>query len=149
MKKMMITIIAAVLVIVLAGGAVTYILIMHSVSGTSEATVTTAETAATLYTYPLEDSFVTNVKDSNKLFKLTVVLVLNEDPAGEELAASLEADSYEMRDCINSLLRTKTAADLTAENVEDSLRTEIASALNEKLGVEYFVSAYFTDFVLS
>jgi flagellar FliL protein len=150
MKKMMIIIIAAVLVIVLAGGAVTYTLVMRSVAGSAtEATSASEPAKVTLYNYPLTDSFVTNVKGSNKLFKLTVVLVMNEDPAGEELKTAMTANEYQIRDSINVLLRTKTVTDLTADNVEESLRSEIASTLNHDLGVEYFVSAYFTDFVLS
>jgi flagellar FliL protein len=150
MKKMMIIIIAAVLVIVLAGGGLTYFLIMHNIAAAATAaTETTTEVApVTLYTYDLTDYFVTNVKDSNSLFKVSIALVLNEDPTGTELKAAMASNLYQIRDCINVLLRSKTKQDLMADNVEDTLRKEIADTLNESLGVDYFVSAYFTDFVI-
>lgn len=142
MKKFVLAVAASVLVVVLIGGAAVYFLVLRDY--TPEET----KKKETLYNYVLEDYFVTNVRDSSKLFKISIVLVLDEDPEGAALAEELADHLYLIRDRLNVLLRTKTEADLTASNIEDTLRAEISDTVNEALDANYVVSASFTDFVM-
>ena len=137
MKNKKILIIIVVLAVVLAGaGAAVYMFVLKPGSDT--------EAEAPLYTYALEDSFVTNVKDSNKLFKATITLVIN-DEKGQK---TLEDNATEVRDTILFALRGLTEDEISDTAVQDTLRTELAQDVNDRLGIDFVVSVYFSDFVM-
>lgn len=136
MKNKKILIIVIALAVVLAAGAAVYMFVLKPGSDT--------EAEAPLYTYALEDSFVTNVKNSNKLFKATITLVIN-DEKGE---ATLDDNATEVRDTILFALRGLTEDDISDTAVQDNLRTELAQDVNDRLGVDFVVSVYFSDFVM-
>ena len=97
-----------------------------------------------IYTYDIKDSFVTNVKDSNKLFKTTIVIVANSD----QLTDLLTQKEYVVRDTILFLLRNLTEEDISSQTIQDTLRPKIADALNQALGIDSITSVYFGDFVM-
>lgn len=103
-----------------------------------------AEEPPTLYNYTIKDYFVTNVKDSTKLFKASIVLVLNK----EGMDAEMEANLPVIRDKILFILRGLTADDLTNPDIQDKLRDKIPTALNQAMGIDNIVSVYFGDFVM-
>lgn len=103
-----------------------------------------AEKEPELYSYPITDYFVTNVKDSSKLFKTSIVLVVNE----KGMETLLDEKKPEIRDTILFVLRGLTAEDLTSDSIQDKLRDEIPKDINEALEIDNVVSLYFTDFVM-
>ena len=131
-KKLMIVILAVVLV----AGAAVYFLILRDGGGENK--------PAELYNYAVKDSFVTNVKDSSKLFKTTIVLVANE----KGLEEFFEEGQYVVRDTILFILRDLTEEDIRSDDIQDQLRISIAQALNSALQVESVVSVRFIDFVM-
>lgn len=90
------------------------------------------------------DFFVTNVKDSMYLLKTTIVLELNVDDKKEYLTER----NHIIRDVIVFSLREKNEEELRSTGIQETLRSEIVTKLNEKLGVDYIVSLYFNDYVL-
>ncbi len=132
MKKILIIIIAVVLI---GGGAAYYFL---AVRGNQE------EKPVELTSYVPGDYFVTNVADSNNLLKVTIVLMLDTDKLEDMLAEN----EYVIRDTIIARLRKLTVEDLTSTDIQDKLRTELSSELNEVLGIDNIVTVYFSDFVM-
>jgi len=134
MPKKVIIIIAVFLVIALvAGGAVYFFLFRNSKNESVQ-----------LYNYAIADSFVTNVKDSTKLFKVTVILVLNKEGMDEYFKSNL----YTVRDTILFILRGLTEDDIMSSDIQDRLRATIPKAINETLKIDNVVSVYFSDFVM-
>lgn len=134
MKKILIIIIA---VIVIAGGVGAYFLFFNKPKEEAEPKVE-------LYTYAIEDAFITNVKGSQKLFKTSVILVVNKENMDEVFAEN----TYIIRDTIIMILRELTEEEISGMTIQDMLRTEIASALNKALEIDNIVSVYFGDFVM-
>lgn len=124
-----------ILILAIAGGSAYYFLVLRN---------TDTKTETKTYTYSIDDSFITNVKNSSKLFKTTIVLVSNSD----KLDDLLSQKEYVVRDTILFLLRDLTEADITKEDIQDTLRTKIADALNQALGIDNITSVYFGDFVM-
>lgn len=127
--------VAAILIVVLAAGAAVYFFVWKDAGKEGE---------PALYHYAIKNAFVTNVKESSKLFKATVVLVVNE----KGLDKLLDAEQYVIRDTILFILRGLTEEDIKSESVQDRLRVSIPQSLNDALQIENVVSVYFGDFVM-
>jgi flagellar FliL protein len=97
-----------------------------------------------LYTYAIEDSFITNVKDSQKLLKTSIILVVNKEKMDEFLGMNI----YSIRDTILIILRNLTDKEIASMDIQERLRDEIPSALNKVLKIDSVVSVYFSDFVM-
>lgn len=134
MPKKKIVIIAAALAVVIAAGSAIYFFVLRK-SGPE---------VPQLYDYAIEDAFVTNVKDSTKLFKATVILVVNQDKLDE----LLDANQYVVRDTVLFILRDLTEEDIRSSDIQDRLRVTIPEALNRALQIDNVVSVYFSDFVM-
>jgi flagellar basal body-associated protein FliL len=101
------------------------------------------EPEVTLYNYAIKDAFIANVNNSEKLVKVSIVLVVNKD-----ITADLEENIYIIRDTILIMLRSLTDEDISSPDIMEKLRSEIPAALNEALEIDNVVSVYFTDFVM-
>ncbi len=99
---------------------------------------------AITYEYAIKDPFITNVKGSNKLFKTTLVLVVNNKKLPEELEKNL----FTIRDTVLFVLRNMTEEDLKNQTVQDTLRKTLSDKLNRALDISGIVSVRFTDFVM-
>lgn len=135
-KKPIVIVITLLLVLVIAGGAY-YFLVMKKQESA-------AEKNPTYYTFELSDSFVTNVKDSDKLFKTTIFLVLDKSGMDKELTSKLPV----IRDTILFQLRDLTEDDISSDTIQGTLRKSIPAALNKALGITNIKSVYFSDFVM-
>ena len=101
-----------------------------------------AEMVAT--TYSPGAYFLTNVKDSNKLFKTEITMVLSRDDQNEYL----EESNYIIRDTIVFTLRDMTEKELRAEGAQSHLRQAIISKLSEDLGIDYITAIYFNEYII-
>ena len=86
------------------------------------------------------DYFVVNLKDSTRLLKATVVMVLNTDTLEEYM---LERASL-IRDSINSVLRDQDEATMRSIDLS-GVKEEIRVALNEKLEIDNITDILLTD----
>ncbi len=134
-KKVMIIILA--IVIVAAG--VLYFTVFR---GEDEAPVRPEDN---YFSYVPGDYFITNVKDSNRLLKVTIVLQMDSD----KLEEKLKKEEYIIRDNILFYLRSLREEDILSEDVENNLRENLRPILNEALGFDNIVNIYFNDFVMS
>jgi len=131
MKK---AIIAIVVVLIIAGGALYY----FTLSGNKESKEVRVE-------YSPGEFFTTNVKESTKLFKSAVVLIVN----AEGLEEKLKMENARIRDTIIFILRDLTEDEIRAPGNQDELRDRILTALNTRLGIDNFVEVLFSDYVMA
>lgn len=129
-KKIIILIVAAAVVI---GGAA-YFFLLRNNDGENQP----------LYEYAMSDAFVTNVKDSSKLFKTSVILVVDKKGMDD----FFDENEYTIRDTILFMLRDLTEEDISSSDIQAKLRVSIPQALNSALGIDNIVSVYFSDFVM-
>ncbi len=97
--------------------------------------------------YTPGDYFVTNIKDSTRLLKATIVLELStNDP--EAVAEQLTEINHILRDNIVFTLSSKTENELRSDDIKETLVKEIVDNLNRELGIEYIQNLYFNDYVI-
>ena len=132
MKKILIIILAVVII----GGVAFYFLAAKGDGG---------EKPIELTAFVPGEYFVTNVADSNSLFKVTVVLMLNTD----KLEEMLDKNEYVIRDTIITRLRKLTEDDLKSADIQDMLRSDLKDEINSVLGIDNIVKICFSDFVVS
>lgn len=89
------------------------------------------------------DYFVTNVKDSDMLCKVSVGLAMTKDQT-----AFMETNQVLIRDTIVKILRDKTSEQLLAVDAVDVLSQEMSDKLKEVLKIEELYSVYISDFVV-
>jgi flagellar basal body-associated protein FliL len=131
MKKIII-IIAAVL---LVAGGVTYFVFLKPAPEPE------------LSYYSPGENFVTNIKDSVRLLKTSVVLEISTTDT-EKVTEYLTENNHVIRDIIVFALREKTEDELRSMGVEEELREELKQNISEKMGVDYLQKVYFNDFVI-
>jgi len=92
------------------------------------------------------DPFIVNLADKNarRYLKLTVALELS----NKKLKDEIEKRKAEIRDRITTLLRLKTAADLSTYDGTIALKTEIMNRLNAILVNGRVTNVFFVDFVI-
>jgi flagellar basal body-associated protein FliL len=95
--------------------------------------------------YSPGEYFTTNVKESSRLLKTTVVLIVNE----EGLEEMLKKENARIRDTIVFILRDLKEEDIKGTGTKDELRERIIAELNERLGIDNFVEVLFNDFVMA
>jgi len=131
MKKIIIIIVAVLLV----AGGVAYFLFLKP-----------APPPETSF-YSPGDNFVTNIKDSVRLLKCSVVLEISTTDT-EKVTDYLTENNHVIRDIIVFTLREKTEDELRSLGVEEGLREEIKKNISEKMGIDYLQKVYFNDFVI-
>ncbi len=92
------------------------------------------------------DPFIVNLADKNarRYLKLTIALELS----NKKLKDEIKERKAEIRDRITTLLRLKTAADLSTYDGTIALKTEIMNRLNAILINGRVTNVFFVDFVI-
>lgn len=91
----------------------------------------------------LGDPFVNNVKESKKICKLTCKLEIDKEVA--ELVTYRES---EIRDRINSLIRSKTEEDLAGKEGQEKLQKEIVDIIQRIINSKKIKNVYFDEFIV-
>ena len=100
----------------------------------------------TIY-YSPGSHFITNVKDSTRLLKATIVIEISTtDEAG--VTEYLTENNHIVRDIILFTLCEKTEEELRATGVQEMLRDTIVSKLNKDMEIDYVQTIYFNDYVI-
>ena len=97
--------------------------------------------------YSTGENFVTNIKDSLRLLKTSVVLEISTTDT-ETVTEYLTENNHVLRDIIVFALREKTEDELRSLGIEEQLREEIRKSISEKMGIDYLQKVYFNDFVI-
>lgn len=97
-----------------------------------------------IFNYVPGEFFVTNVKDSSRLLKTTIVLELSRDDVQEYLTEN----NHIIRDIIVFTLREKTEDELRSQDIDETLRKEIVQRLSTQMNIDYINTIYFNDYVI-
>ena len=97
--------------------------------------------------YSPGDSFVTNVKDSLRFLKTTVVLEISTTDT-EKAQEYLKENNHVIRDVIVFTLRQKNEEELRSIGIEEQLREELRQNISKKMGIDFLQKVYFNDFVI-
>lgn len=106
-----------------------------------------AENAIVTSYYSPGDFFVTNVKNSKKLFKGGIVLIVE----SSDEAASLDFLTREnavIRDKIIFIIRDMEEVDIATSEGSEALRERIRTELCERLDTEEITGILFNDYVM-
>ncbi|MDR0951745.1 MAG: flagellar basal body-associated FliL family protein [Oscillospiraceae bacterium] len=96
--------------------------------------------------YSPGEAFVTNVKETGRLFKSGLVLVV--DTEDEKVTGDFTLRNALIRDTIIFILRDLSEEEILAPDNKEALRQEIISQLNTRLETEHIVDMYFNDYVV-
>ena len=150
----LIIIIIGVLVLVFASVAGGYMIAAKSTKATVASTaapkvVEVKNPLLSTNTLALDD-FLVNLSDagSKKYLKIKVVFGYEDTAVKTEITS--ESKLPVIRDCIISLLRSKTSADLQNQKGEDALKKEISDKINPLLSstIGKITNVYFNDIII-
>lgn len=140
LKKNILVIIIVILLVIIISFGVTFIYMQSNYSQKDES----LKVDKNIIMYSFGDSFVSNVKDSNKILKVTVRLELSNSKVEEVI----NARSPEIRNEINLLLRGKTEEDLKGSEGQSNLQKEILSVVRKLLNTDKVLNVYFDEFII-
>ncbi len=147
MNTKLLVIIAAIVVVIGGALAAVFLFVLPGMSG-GEAKPTPPPT---IQYYKPGDYIVTNIRDSARLIKATIVLEYEEDKDPVKAADQLnylKKNEHIIRDVIIFTIRGKDEGELRSEEIRDSLREEITQKLKERLELPFITTVIYNDFVL-
>jgi flagellar basal body-associated protein FliL len=97
-----------------------------------------------IYYYSTGDYFVTNIKDSKSLSKVSVSLALT----GKDQTELLTTNNALIRSIIVDVMRSHTEDELRAVDATTVLSAEMLAKLKAALNTEDIVNVYISDFVI-
>ena len=97
-----------------------------------------------LKSYETGDAFITNIKDSKALCKLSATIACS----GTDQTEFMKANQALERSCILEVVRNHTEEELRAPDAPQTLAKEMVSVLNEKLETDTVVNVYISDYVV-
>ena len=140
MKKKLIIIILAVAIAV----AGYFVYTMKFKNQDPESALTAETSIEDIYYYVPGDYFVTNIKDSKSLSKISVSLALT----GKDQTELLTTNNALIRSCIVDVMRSHTDEELRAVDATAMLSEEMAASLNKALQMEDILNVYISDYVI-
>ena len=102
-------------------------------------------TPAPLISYGIEEPFITNMKDSKRYVKASIVLGLSQ----EEDVETLTTYDYILKDAVIRILRDITETEYANSRCQQTLGDRIREELNRELQIASIQKVYFKEFVIS
>jgi flagellar basal body-associated protein FliL len=97
-----------------------------------------------LYTYVLEDSFITNMKNSNGFVQASFMLEIT----NEEDLLYVQAHNYILTDTIINVLRNTTEEEYLDDDIQQTLRERIREVLMTALDIDSIQNVFFLELVI-
>ncbi len=138
-KKNILLIIVIILIIVITFG-LTVFFMQKNIGGEEES----LKINKNIIMYSFDESFISNVKDSNRILKVTIKLELS----NSKIQEIVKARNPEIRHEINLLLRGKTEEDLKGSEGQSNLQKEILNVTRKLLNTEKVLNVYFDEFII-
>lgn len=138
-KKNILLIIVIILIIVITFG-LTVFFMQKNIGGEEES----LKINKNIIMYSFDESFISNVKDSNRILKVTIKLELS----NSKIQEIVKARNPEIRHEINLLLRGKTEGDLKGSEGQSNLQKEILNVTRKLLNTEKVLNVYFDEFII-
>ncbi|WP_372994074.1 flagellar basal body-associated protein FliL [Lutispora sp.] len=138
-KKNILLIIVIILIIVITFG-LTVFFMQKNIGGEEES----LKINKNIIMYSFDESFISNVKDSNRILKVTIKMELS----NSKIQEIVKARNPEIRHEINLLLRGKTEEDLKGSEGQSNLQKEILNVTRKLLNTEKVLNVYFDEFII-
>jgi Flagellar basal body-associated protein len=137
-------IIVLVVIILAMGGFFGYTYFVKPANAAAAPSASPTPKLETLQTYSAGDSFITNIKDSKALCKLSASIAY----ASADKAEFLTNHNALIRSCILGVIRNHTEDELKAPDAPQALAKEMVAALNQTLETDIAVNVYISDYVV-
>lgn len=95
--------------------------------------------------YSFDDSFVSNIKESRRILKITIKIEL----ANKKIEELIKAREPEIRNEINFILRSKTEQDLEGSEGQTKLQKQILESIRKIIKSEKVLNVYFDEFIIN
>lgn len=141
--KLIIIIIIAIAVV--GGGAFAgYMFATKQSAKATSALTTTQQIEESTYQF---DEFLVNLADASGQRYLKITIYLGYDKNNKDLATELDSKKPILRDAINTILRSKQAADFSAKGT-DNVKKQILESVNKYLSKGQAINVYFYDILI-
>lgn len=94
--------------------------------------------------YSFDESFVSNIKDSRRILKITISIEL----ANKKIEELVKAREPEIRNEINSILRSKNEQNLEGAEGQTKLQKQILESIRSIIKSEKVLNVYFNEFII-
>lgn len=139
-KNILLVLIVIILLLIIVLGVAFY-MISTNASGSKEETL---KIDKKIIMYSFDESFVSNVKDSRKILKITISIEL----ANKKIEELVLARGPEIRNEINYILRSKNEQDLEGSEGQAKLQKQILEATRKIIKSEKVLNVYFNEFII-
>lgn len=138
MQKVLIYIIGAIILVSL-GVAGAMLIMERTGNQTQEAGTNLKESVS----YDPDGAFITNIKDSKKLIKVSIVIEMEDNKKIDYMTKN----NYKIRNIINDVLSGLSEEDIGKDNARDDIRADIREEIRTKLSLDGIIDVYFNEFV--
>ncbi|MFA7672260.1 MAG: flagellar basal body-associated FliL family protein [Clostridia bacterium] len=97
-----------------------------------------------LYTYVLEDAFITNMKNSNGFVQASFMLEIT----NEADLLYIQEHNYILTDTIINVLRNTTEEEYLNDDIQQILRERLKEVLMTALGIDSIQNVFFLELVI-
>lgn len=139
-KKFVLIAIIILLLFIILSGIILYIFVLNKPEDTSIKEITIDKE---MILYEFGSSFVSNVKDSKKITKLTIKLDVE-----KKLVELLENRKSEIIDKINLLMRGKSELDLAGKDGQLKIKAEVQEIIKKILSTEKKIVVYVEEIIV-
>lgn len=139
-KKFVLIAIIILLLFIILSGIILYIFVLNKPEDTSIKEITIDKE---MILYEFGNSFVSNVKDSKKITKLTIKLDVE-----KKLVELLDNRKSEIIDKINLLMRGKGEMDLAGKEGQLKIKAEVQEIIKKTLSTEKKIVVYVEEIIV-
>lgn len=97
-----------------------------------------------VFTYVIEESFITNMKNSNGFVQASFMLEVTK----EQDLTYIEKHNYILTDTIINVLRNTTEEEYLKDNIQQILRERLRRVLISALGIESIKNVFFLELII-
>jgi len=114
-------------------------MLMKEWSGNEEAGITLKKSVS----YDPNGDFITNIKDSKRLLKVSIVIEMEDKKKIEYMTSN----NYKIRDVIIEVLSRLSEEDIRKDHARVDLKGDLREEICSKLSLDGIVDIYFNEFV--
>ena len=95
------------------------------------------------YQVPIPGNIITNVKNSRKVVRCEIVLILSD----EEEAKRLEAETFKVKDVMLEILRSTEELEYRSDEIQQNLSARLVSKMKEMHDIQSITKVYYKQLI--